>query len=158
MYVLQVKPGAEDIVLKQLNDKGLSGKVPKILKYKHVKGEFIPSTDIIFKGYVFTDVKYNADNYYDIKEIKEVIKFLNADDDPVPLNTVEEAYINILDKMGLEPCKISFDDKDNAKVVSGCIAYFESKIKKIDKHKRIASFELKIKDKIYDIEMGFDIV
>ncbi|MBS9782635.1 MAG: hypothetical protein KGV43_02395 [Arcobacter sp.] len=159
IYVLQVMTGKEVEVLKALKDIDIKAFVPLGFRYKRIKGAWEEDSKVIFTGYVFVEMTYTADNYYKVSNISNVIKFLKNDDTPLILSHLESEWIKILNDFANKPTFIKLDDKtDSYKIVSGVLSSFETKITKIDKHKRFAQLEIKLFDEVYKIQLGIDIV
>ncbi len=157
MYVLYVKTGKEDPVKKRLDELGIKALVPKCFKYKRVKGNWKSTLDVIFKSYVFLDIDYSAENYYKIIEIDDVIRFLKSDTKVLSLSHLEKEWISILNKFASKASKIELKE-DGFKIISGVLENFETKVVKIDKHKRLAHIEINLFNELHKIVMGVDIV
>ncbi len=142
LYVLQVATGKENYVADRLKEKGIKALIPKHLKYKRLKGKWDEEIVVTFKGYVFLDMDYNADNYYKVTAIENVVRLLRSDSEPVRLSFIEEEWIRLLSTdLAKEPTKIRLE-KDKYEVVDGVLKKFLAKIIKIDSHKKFAEIEI----------------
>ncbi len=161
MYVLSVKTGKEEMVKKRLDELGIKCLVPKTFKYKRSKGKWTEYIQVVFKGYVFIDIIYNAKNYYKVTGVDNVIKVLRADETPLKLTYIEEEYIKLLSSDEfLKPCLVkALEETDNDfAIVSEVLKKFETKITKIDNHKKVAEFEIMLLGEVHKIVTGIDIV
>lgn len=157
IYVLQVTTGKEDVVKKRLEELGYICYVPHGFRYRRSKGIWQEIIEIIFKSYVFVEMEYTAENYYKICDIDHVLRFLRADGQPLILSYLEEEWIKLLAIMGETPCVVEMKE-DEYTIQSGVLKNFETKIVKIDKHKKTAYFEIDVLGNIHKIALGIDIV
>ncbi len=157
MYVLQVLSGKEDDVKKRLEQLGFKVIVPKSFRYKRIKSKWTESVDVIFKGYVFVDMTYSAENYYKVTKIDGVIKLLRSDTKVLALSYIEEEWIKLLSRLVGEPVQVEIVD-EKATIKSGVLKDFNSNILKLDKHKKSAYFELDLLGESHKIVMGIDII
>ena len=72
-YVLQVKTGKEEEIRDKLNEYGFHALVPAYNKWVRSKGSWNKKKTIIFTGYVFVKLTYNAESYYRITSMEGVI-------------------------------------------------------------------------------------
>lgn len=84
-YVLQVRTGCEESVRDKLNETGFHALVPAENKLIRSKGNWNKKKSILFSGYVFIELIYNAENYYRIVSMDNVIKFLGDKNAPSTL-------------------------------------------------------------------------
>ncbi len=157
MYVLQVKSTKEEDIRKRLEELGYKALVPKGFKYKRIKGKWKESLDIIFKGYVFVDMKYTAENYYKVMAVDNVIRFLRSDDTPLTLNFIEVEWVRLLNALADKVQEVEFKD-DEYTITGGVLKNFETNIVKVDKHKRLAYLEITLFNEVHKVALGIDIV
>lgn len=100
-------------------------------------GTWHPKERIIMTGYVFVEVELTASNYYEIKTIPGVIRFLGTDR-PVALKENEEKYIRWLANKGeaLIPSDIKLTEDKVVTVISGALKGHEGRIISIDKRQK----------------------
>lgn len=77
-YVIQVMTGKEDDIAGKLKEQGIRALVPKENRLIRSGGSWSQREYILFTGYVFLNMNYNADNYYKVKGIPGVIQFLET--------------------------------------------------------------------------------
>ena len=63
-YVVQVMAGREDEAAAELGRQGIRALVPKENRLVRRGGRWTRSVYVLFGGYVFLDMAYNAENYY----------------------------------------------------------------------------------------------
>ena len=68
-YVIQVMTGKEDDIAGKLKEQGIRALVPKENRLIRSGGSWSQREYILFAGYVFLNMNYNADNYYKVKGI-----------------------------------------------------------------------------------------
>lgn len=158
LYVLSVTTGKELMVKERLKELGIKSLVPLSFKYRRTKGKWTEETAVVFKGYVFINIHYNAENYYKVTEIDNVIKFLRADGIPIELSYIEEEYIKLLSSDEFLLPSVVKEEDGELLIISPLLKKFETKITKIDKHKRVAEFEIMLLGKAYKVVNGIDIV
>jgi transcriptional antiterminator NusG len=82
-YVLQVKTGCEESIRDKLIELGYHAIVPIANRLIRSKGSWNKKKTIIFTGYVFVNLDYDAENYYRITSMDNVVKFLGDKNDPL---------------------------------------------------------------------------
>lgn len=157
LYVLYVKSGKELEIKKMLQDNKIIAKVPVEEKLIRTKGEWIVKENIIFTGYVFVEINYNAEIYYLIKGLPNVFGILGYDNKPKALSILEAEWIKALTKETLKPSLIKIIADGHIEVVDGVLSLFKNNIKKIDKHKKKATIEITLMNEIKELELSFNI-
>lgn len=139
-YVLHVQTGKELKICSQLQKLNFSALVPCELATLRKGGKWITEERILFTSYVFVNLTFNADDYYKVKEIPEVNKFLGNGKDAVPLSYLEADYIKLLSLKGkpLEPSKVEFLSDGSVNIISGILSDFPKGSIEFDKRKRKA--------------------
>ena len=95
-YVIQVMTGKEDDIAGKLKEQGIRALVPKENRLIRSGGSWSQREYILFTGYVFLNMNYNADNYYKVKGIPGVIQFLGDSRNPSRLSYLEAEWIMLL--------------------------------------------------------------
>ncbi len=157
--VLQVKTGDEMNVKKRLNEMGFVAAVPRENRMQRKGGGWTTKEYTLFPSYVFIELAYTAENYYRIKEIPAVIRFLGSGLHPDTLSYLEAEWIKILTFGGnaIEPTKVRISEDGKTEVTDGVLTAFKNRIKKVDKHKRKATFEITVCGEVKEIELSIDI-
>lgn len=157
-YVLQVRTGCEESVRDKLNETGFHALVPAENKLIRSKGNWNKKKSILFSGYVFIELIYNAENYYRIVSMDNVIKFLGNKNAPSTLTFLEAEWIRILGDNGiLEPTVVETENNE-LKVLKGVLQKFKSRIKSYDLRQRKAVFEITVCGEMKEITLSIDVV
>lgn len=146
-YVIQVMTGKEDDIAGKLKEHGIRALVPKENRLIRSGGSWTQKEYILFSGYVFLNMSYNADNYYKVKGIPSVIQILGDSRNPSRLSYLEAEWIMLLtgeDNKPIEPTVVRALGDGNYEVVKGVLERIESRIIKYDKRSRKATFEITI--------------
>lgn len=161
-YVIQVSTGKENDIAGKLKELNVKALVPKEKRVIRSGGKWNKKEYVLFSGYVFLDMTYNAENYYKVKNIPGVIRFLGDSKSPSKLSYLEAEWIMLLtgkDNAPIEPTVVAVDKENpgNLKVVSGILERFENRIIKYDKRSRRATFEIAICNEKKEVQLSFEI-
>lgn len=157
-YVLQVRTGCEESVRDKLNETGFHALVPAENKLIRSKGNWNKKKSILFSGYVFIELIYNAENYYRIVSMDNVIKFLGDKNAPSTLTFLEAEWIRILGDNGILEPTIVETENNKLKVLKGVLQKFKSRIKSYDLRQRKAVFEITVCGEMKEITLSIDVV
>ena len=95
-YVIQVKTGEESGIARKLKNQAIRAEVPIENRPIRSGGAWTKKEYILFPGYVFLDMDFTARNYYRVKEVPGVIRFLGDSKAPSTLSYLEAEWIRIL--------------------------------------------------------------
>ncbi|BCJ96192.1 transcription termination/antitermination protein NusG [Anaerocolumna cellulosilytica] len=152
-YILYVRTGCEEkiqkILQKRLNNEYFLPFIPmKKVVFKQ-KGITYIEKKSCFPGYVFIQSKYEENEFIKLvfpimQCIEDVYLFLHYENKyDIRLREEERVYLNKI--MGSDYCiehSVGYIEGDKIRVVSGVLMGMESKIKKINRHKREAIIEV----------------
>lgn len=156
-YVIQVMTGKEDNIAGKLREQGIRALVPKENRLIRTGGSWTQRVYTLFAGYVFLGMDYNADNYYKVKGIPGVIKFLGDSRNPSRLSYLEAEWITLLagpDNAPIEPATVKVQDDGTLKVVKGILEKFENRIVKYDRRSRKATFEITVCNEKKEVQLS----
>lgn len=156
-YVIQVMTGKEDDIAGKLKEQGIRALVPKENRLIRSGGSWSQREYILFAGYVFLNMNYNADNYYKVKGIPGVIQFLGDNRNPSRLSYLEAEWIMLLtgeNNQPIEPTVVMALGDGNYEVVKGVLEKFENRIIKYDKRSRKATFEITICNEKKEVQLS----
>lgn len=155
-YVIQVMAGSEDTVAMKLKEQGIRALVPKENRLIRSGGVWRQKEYLLFSSYVFLDMVYNADNYYKVKSLPGVIRFLGGSRTPSTLSYLEAEWIQLLakDNKPIEPAVVRFGQNGSLTVVKGILENFESRIVRIDRRSRRAVFEITICNEKKEVQLS----
>lgn len=160
-YVLQVSTGQEGSVQKALDGMGIIARVPVEDRIIRKGGEWTHKEYTLFPGYVFLNLDYNADNYYKVRAVPHVQRFLGTSGlAPSPLTYLEAEWIKVLSGDGgpLEPTLVRRQPDGSLKIVSGVLGNFTSRSIKYDRHARRAKVELSVCGEPKTIQLSVKLV
>ncbi len=160
-YVLQVKSGKEEAVANCLAEKQVLAYVPRENRLIRKGGSWGQKEYTLFPGYVFLNLDYTAENYYMVKAIPNVQRFLGPDGlRPSTLTYLEAEWIKMLAGGGkpLEPTVAQLTPDGEVKLVNGVLQNFITKITKIDRHGRRATVELTVCGEKKAIPLSFNLL
>lgn len=156
-YVIQVMTGKESDIAAELKEKGIKALVPKENRLIRSGGSWAEKEYILFAGYVFLDISYNADRYYQVKGIPGVIRFLGESRNPSKLSHLEAEWINLLtgdNNAPIEPTIVRVLEDGRMKVVKGVLESFENRVIKYDKRSRRATIEITVCNEKKEVQLS----
>lgn len=166
MYVLQVPGGREratcDLLQKMLGDE-LVGEcfVPLFESMRRVRGEWHREQRRLFPGYVFLTTPDIVRVVQRLRELPFFTRVIGGHDERyVPLSAEEVAWLQALTNVETHTVEFSQGviEGDEVKVVKGPLRGQEAKIRKIDRHKRLAFLEMHMFGRTKVVKVGLEIV
>lgn len=154
-YVIQVKTNEEKSVAEKLQERGLKAVVPLENRPIRKGGAWTTQEYVLFPGYIFLNITYNADNYYLVKGMPGVIRFLGDTRYPSTLSYLEAEWIIALTGGGkpIEPALVQEIDGQLV-IVDGILKRFEGQIQKIDKRSRKVMVKITICNEEKEVQLG----
>lgn len=160
-YVLQVKSGQETAVSNALAEKRLLAYVPQENRLIRKGGGWTTKEYTLFPSYVFVNLNYSADTYYQVCGIPGVQKFLGTDGlHPASLTYLEAEWIKLLSGGGkpLEPTEAREGPDGELELTNGVLQNFVSRIREIDKHAHRIKVELTICGEVKTLTLSFNLL
>lgn len=158
-YVIQVMTGSEDVVAGKLKEQGIKALIPKENRAIRSGGTWKRKEYILFSGYVFLDMSYNAENYYKVKNLPGVIHFLGDSRNPSRLSWLEAEWIMLLtgkDNTPVEPTVVREEADGSLTIVKGVLKNFENRIIRYDRRNRKAVFEITICNEKKEVQLSIE--
>ena len=167
-YVMQVATGRERQTV-QLLERVLGGAtraelfVPRYRYRKKIKGAWELVDELLTPGYVYikTSMLDINDLAERIKQVPAFARVLAQNGKIIPLSADEERWLRVLTGTGsehvVEP-SYGFVEGDRVVITDGPLVGFETKIRKIDRHKRLAYVEVPLLGRTKLIKVGAEIV
>ena len=156
-YVLQVETGQERGVQQALQAmENMVALVPRENRLVRKAGAWTQKEYILFLS-----LDYNADNYYRVRAVPHVLRFLGASGlAPSRLSYLEAEWIKVLSGGGkpLEPTKVRRQPDGSLKVVGGVLGNFASRAIQYDSHARRAKVELTICGEPKTVQLSVELV
>lgn len=160
MYVIQVLTGKENDIAGKLKEFGIRALVPKENRLIRSGGAWSQREYVLFTGYVFLDMIYDADSYYRVRGIPGVVRFLGDARSPAKLSHLENEWIRLLtgkENAPIEPTVVRLEEEGNIRVVKGVLEKFESRIIRYDKRNRKATFELTLCGEKKEVQLSIQL-
>lgn len=165
MYVLQV-PGGRECVARDLLEKLIGDSVgecfvPLYERMRRRDGGWVREAQRLFPGYVFITTN-DIDNVAQrLRELPFFAKVIGGHDEAyVPLMPEEVAWLQALTNVESHTVELSTGviEGDEVKIWKGPLKGQEAKIRKIDRHKRLAYVEMHMFGRTKVIKVGLEIV
>lgn len=159
LYVIQVQTGKENDIAGKLKELGIKAYVPKENRIIRSGGSWTKKEYVLFSGYVFLNIHYDAETYYKVKNIPAVIRFLGDSNNPSRLSYLETEWIRILtgeNNVPIEPSKVKLLENGEVEIVDGVLKEF--KMSKMDKRNRKAVFEITICGEKKEVQLSIEIM
>ncbi len=158
-YVIQVVTGKETEVAEGLRKQGTRALVPRESRPVRSGGAWTRKEYVLFSGYVFLDIVYDADTYYRVRRLPGVIRFL-GDGPPSRLSHLEAEWIMLLagrDNEPVQPTVVRADGGGGLKVVSGVLERLGSRVVRYDRRGRRATLEVTVCGEKKEIQLGIEL-
>lgn len=166
IYVLQVATGREQgtiDALQRIIDSFLRSELmsPRYRFQKKVKGRWEMVEELLTPGYVFlkTSLSDIGDLAKKIKEAPGISRVLSRDGKFIPLSAEEVDWLWRLTggSQVVEP-SIGVIEGDRVVITRGPLEGFETQIRRIDRHKRLAYVDVRLMGRTKTIKVGVEIV
>lgn len=154
IYVLQVQAGKELTVRRLLEQQDVVVYVPREGIEIRKGGLWSKMIKLLFPGYVFVDIDFDAEMFHKINPVSGVIRFLGL---PTPLPQREADLILWLSNDGeiIEPSPLTVDG-DNI-TCEGFLTGHEDDIKRLNTRQKKASVEVRFGGKVHRANIGVEI-
>lgn len=161
-YVLQVSTGQEATVRGELQKMNILALVPMENRLIRKGGGWTHKEYTLFPGYVFVNLEYTAENYYRVKEIPAVIRFLGASGlAPSQLTYLEAEWVKTLAGINgqpLQPTKVRELPDGSLKIVEGVLSNFAPRTIQYDKRSRRAKVEITLCGEPRTVQLSVEVV
>lgn len=154
IYVLQVMTGKELTVRKLLEQQDVIAYVPRERIMIRKGGLWSKMIKLLFPGYVFVDIDFDAEMFHKINPVSGVIRFLGL---PTPLPKLEAEMILWLSNGGeiIEPSPLTVDG-DNI-TCGGFLEGHEDDIKYLNARQKKAAVEVRFGGKVHRANISVEI-
>ncbi len=163
-YAVQVMTGKEDgtcVACKRVLDPEMLKDcfTPKCERMKRYHGEWHKEERPMFPGYIFFVTNNIEELHFEQKRLPQLTKILGIGAEFIPLAEKEvEMLTKIEDEHHLVKMSEGYIEGDQIVITSGPMQDMGGKIKKIDRHKRIATIEMEMFGRKMDVVMGLEVV
>lgn len=163
-YAVQVVTGKEQKTVelcRKIVDKSILNDcfIPKCERMKRYQGEWHKEEYVMFPGYVFLITGRVQELYYELKAVPEFTKILGADKEMISIETKEADLLRRMENQDhLVEMSQGYIVGDQVVITSGPLKDIDGKIRKIDRHKRVAELEVAMFGRIVRVKVGIEIV
>ncbi len=103
------------------------------------------------------NMTYQAENYYRVRKIPGVIRFLGDSRAPSTLSHLEAEWIRLMGGDGpLEPTRVRFREDGTAEILSGILTRLPNRIVRWDRRSRRAVFEITLCGERKEVRLGIE--
>jgi transcriptional antiterminator NusG len=162
-YVIQVYTGREMEIAKQCRERVAEADeevfVPLAERQTKVRGERILIRTRLFPGYIFLETTRIEEFYERLKKLDAMTKILKTGEFLTPLHEEEEAYLRRLGGADhIVKYSEGYMEGEQLVIVSGALAGYEGKIRKIIRHKRLVVLEVPLLGRVVEVTVGLGVV
>lgn len=137
-FLLQIKPNAYQIAIKNLNQQGFYSFTPMIQITERRLDKFKNRLTLLFPGYMFIKLDTSSNLWKQVNNTYGVSKLVVFGKRPNPLPPgLVENLISRCDKNNILKNKIKIKAGDSVNVLTGPLSEFVAKVDKIEKNKRV---------------------
>lgn len=163
-YVVQVQSGNE-LKTKELcnylivDELLLKCFIPQYEQMKKYAGGWHKKMDILFPGYMFIQTENINNLFYLLKGVPKLTKILGTDHEFVPIDNTEKRFLEkFLNESSVLEISTGYIVGDQVIIIDGPMKEFTGKIKKINRHKRIAIIEIEMFGRNMDVSVGLEVI
>jgi len=163
-YVIQVITGDEELCIDKCIrklDPGIYEKcfVPYYIRKKKYLGRWNEEKYKLYPGYIFVISDNIEEVFLQLKKVDGLTKLLSIGDEIIPIEIDEAMMIKkMIGDTDTVEMSVGFIVGDKVVIQSGPLKGMESKIKKIDRHKKIAIVSMAILGNATDVTVGLEVV
>ena len=163
LYVIQVQAGNEQGIANRCNQllitDGEEAFVPQADRRQRIKGAFRDVRLVLFPGYVFFRTDDPVSLYKRLKTIPCMTKLLRMAEDFCPVYPQEEKMLlRLCGRNHVAEMSTGIIEGDRVKILSGPMSELEGKIRRIDRHKRLATVEIDMLGQTRNVLLGLEII
>ena len=169
-YVIQVKTGKEDKAIEDIkkykgDDLDFDIFSPYRITLRKYKTEWKEYKERCFPGYIFVETSDVKKLFFDLYWVEGFTKLLGREGltyNFIPLNEDESRMIDILYNENTDrTTKISdieVIEGDRIRILTGPLKGIESKVKKVNLHKRLVTVEFTLCNRTVEAQVGINII
>ena len=165
-YIIHVFSGAEEFVVKALNEKinkySMQSQVAEIVIPKEnvieIKdGRKVVSEKRSFPGYILVNMEMNDKNWYFVRNTPKVTGFVGAGKKPKPLSAKEVATIlkHIETTLETPKPKYHFDVGEGVKIIDGPFINFNGMVDAVNEEKNLLKVTVTIFGRATPVDLNY---
>ena len=133
--------------------------IPTYNRQRKYNGAYRIVNAILFPGYIFYETEEVGDLKERLKKVIDVTKLLQSDNYVLPLSSEEEVLLyKLCGKEHVLDISTGYFEGQSVRVISGPLMGQEARIRKIDRHKRIAHIEIELLHRKLELTVGLEII
>lgn len=162
-YVVQVMSGQEHAVAEFCKARIVQDTeevfIPLYERSKKIKGTWQVCRYVLFPGYVFFASDDVEDLFNRLKEVPKLTKILRTGDEFTPLHRDEvEFLMRYGGRKHVVELSLGYIEGDNVVITDGPMKDWEGRLKKINRHKRIAIIDVPMFGRTTEITVGLEVI
>ena len=164
-YAVWVQTGREDRMLELcktlFQDSDICDEyfLPKYERAKKVRGQWTTVQALLFPGYLFLVSNQPEELQIQLKALPEFTKVLGDDDGAIPLYDEEVEFLEkCMNKEKVVEMSTGYISGDRLVILDGPMKDYQGKVKKIDRHKRVATLEVEFFGGGTEVKVGLEVV
>lgn len=143
-YVLQTRPGEECSAAEKLKLNGYQTMLPMTVRKIRSGGVWRDQETLLIPGYVTVRTAYDAENYYRIKELSEILRFVGNGAESY-LSYTETEWLRLLSQNSpIGPSRIRRLEDGSFEVMDGMLRFFPKGSISIVPRERKAAVRIKL--------------
>ncbi|NOY08672.1 MAG: antiterminator LoaP [Spirochaetes bacterium] len=165
LFVVQVKTGGEELFLKRArqaaDNSGISFLWPRRTLRVRRRGRWRHVVASLYPGYIFIEAeKINTELYWTLRRVTGFSHFLKDNHNIQPLSLKDQKVLKHFISFGeiIEKSKVSFDENDRIRIISGPLKGLEGLIVKINRRKGRIKIKMNLYENTFLVDLGFEVV
>lgn len=133
--------------------------LPKYERAKKVNGQWTNTESLLFPGYLFLISSKPEALQRRLQTMPEFIKILGDDAGPIPLYDDEVEFLeNYMNQEKVIEMSAGYIEGDSLVITAGPMKDYKGRVKKIDRHKRVAVLEMEFFGRVTEVKVGVEVV
>ncbi len=163
-YVMQVRTGREEETISMVHRYTTDSHMgvlflPKYEQKKKFAGAWHLVQALLFPGYVFVETEEIEKFYMGLKQVPKLTKLLGTGEKWTSIIDEDLKVLEkLLDKEKTVGMSTGYMEGDKVMVVDGPLEGLETVIRRIDRHKRMATVEMHMFGRVQEVAVGLEIV
>lgn len=162
-YVIQVMSGHEHKIAalckNRLLEEGEEVFVPLYERKKKIKGSWELKQEVLFPGYIFFCTDDIGAACMRLKNVESLTRILRTGEDFTPLDKTEVAFLKQFGRKNhIVQMSFGYMEGDRIVITDGPMMNWEGKIRRIDRHKKIAVLEIEFFGRNTEVTVGLELV
>ena len=162
-YVIQTMSGQEEACMelcrKRLGEGNCELFVPRYIAKRHYQKEWHDKELVLFPGYFFADTGEIEKIVETVRGIPQFSRVLKSAGEVAPVTREEQAFLeNLMDEDHVVRHSEGFLVGDQVYIMDGPLRNWRGRIRRVDRHRRIAYLDVDLFGRMTPMEVGFSAV